>query len=388
MTSDPRVAERTQSIKRLADNFNCGPEATGLMISAALRLTQHGFPPDALETALCDAAELAGAERGFFHLYSRNYAGHDLIKSGTLKPIDPVELEIAETLASDVFVAETTLLNPEIKLDPRFNCAPGIDEMSNRYVMAAPLSTSVENKKQKIGVIYVDRPLDRGPFTVMEARLLESFGSMAALSIQCVRFAVTLRLAYHDTVQALVNALEAKDPSTRGHSIRVAEYAERCGKRFKLGMERLDMLRSAALLHDLGKIGIRDEILAKLGRLTVEEFEHVKRHPEISEAILSGLEFLTDEMNILIQHHERFDGTGYPRGLKGDEISLEGAILHVSESWDAMNSCRVYRTDMTMEQAEEELRRNAGTQFNPEVVEVFLRMIQEEGLISDDCIEP
>jgi HD-GYP domain-containing protein (c-di-GMP phosphodiesterase class II) len=196
-----------------------------------------------------------------------------------------------------------------------------------------------------------------------------------------VRLTGSLRLAYQDTVNALVNALEARDKYTRGHSIRVAEYSDRCGKRFNLGMKKLEVLHSAALLHDIGKIGIRDDVLNKPGRLTRDEFDHVKKHPEISEAILSGLNFLTDEMRILRQHHERYDGQGYPNGLKGDQISLEGAIIQVADAWDAMTSARVYQRHQSMEEAIEELRKNSGTQFNPEVVRVFIQTIEEEGMV-------
>jgi HD-GYP domain-containing protein (c-di-GMP phosphodiesterase class II) len=151
-----------------------------------------------------------------------------------------------------------------------------------------------------------------------------------------------------------------------------------------LSPDRLVMLHSAALLHDVGKIGIRDAVLHKPGKLTDEEYEHVKLHAELSEEIVKGLSYLDDERAILAASQEHFDGSGYPRGTKGDEISIEAYIIQVADAWDAMTSTRVYRVAMPKEDAAEELRRWSGRQFHPEVVDAFLEMIEEEGSIPSD----
>ncbi|MFH1677076.1 MAG: HD domain-containing phosphohydrolase, partial [bacterium] len=138
----------------------------------------------------------------------------------------------------------------------------------------------------------------------------------------------------------------------------------------------------AGLLHDVGKIGIRDSVLFKPGRLTKDEYEHIKLHADLSEDIVRGLTYLEAELNILAASQEHFDGTGYPRGTKGDEIPIESYIIQVADAWDAMTSTRVYRIALPIEKAIAELHDNAGTQFHPEVVESFLEMIEEHGIIT------
>jgi HD-GYP domain-containing protein (c-di-GMP phosphodiesterase class II) len=248
--------------------------------------------------------------------------------------------------------------------------------------MAIPLAVEAEGNFERIGVIYLDAPAHKTTFTDTDVWVIKFLASLTALSIRNIRLAGALRLSYLDTVHALVKALEAKDPYTRGHSERVAEYSERVGKRFGLGTVRLKVLYSAALLHDIGKIGIRENVLNKPSKLTTDEYDHVKKHPEISESIMYGLTFLKEENAVLVQHHERFDGKGYPKGLKGDEISLEGAIIQVADAWDAMTSRRIYRKELDLEDALNELKGNAGTQFNPTVVDVFWQMIEAEGLVA------
>lgn len=138
--------------------------------------------------------------------------------------------------------------------------------------------------------------------------------------------------------------------------------------------EELTYIRWGALLHDIGKLGIPDSILLKPGRLTEEEWEEMKRHPEYAHEMLSGIEFLRPALEIPYCHHERWDGKGYPRGLKGEEIPLAARIFAVVDAWDAMRSDRPYRGALTREEALEEIRKGAGIQFDPRVVEAFLEL--------------
>jgi HD-GYP domain-containing protein (c-di-GMP phosphodiesterase class II) len=212
---------------------------------------------------------------------------------------------------------------------------------------------------------------------------MQSFAALAALSIAHLRATQQLRNAYRETIEALVRALEAKDKYTRGHSERVAEYSLRCGRRMGLSEDRLLMLHSAGLLHDVGKIGVRDSVLFKPGKLTQEEYEHVKLHADLSETIVRGLSFLVEELGILAGSQEHYDGTGYPRGTKGDEIPLESYIIQVADAWDAMTSTRVYRVALPRDQAESELHKFSGSQFHPKVVDSFLAMIDRDGMITE-----
>lgn len=177
------------------------------------------------------------------------------------------------------------------------------------------------------------------------------------------------------TINALVRAIEARDEYTSGHSERVRLYAVATAKEMGIPSETLRMLDYLASLHDIGKIGIRDSILRKEGPLTAEEYEEVKQHPVMGATILSQLETIGKNVDMLKYHHERFDGTGYPTGLSSVSIPLGARIIAVCDSYDAMTTHRPYRPVKTPQQAVLELQKCAGTQFDPDVVRAFCRII-------------
>lgn len=175
------------------------------------------------------------------------------------------------------------------------------------------------------------------------------------------------------TIYALAATVDAKDRHTYGHSRKVATYAAELAKALGYSMPEIETIRTASLLHDIGKIGIAEHILAKPGPLTPKEWELMHAHPDLGVAILKHVEDLKDCLAAVRYHHERYDGSGYPAGLKGENIPLDARILAVADAYDAMTSERPFRRRaMTYEQAREELRRCAGTQFDPKIVEVFI----------------
>ncbi|MBU1196459.1 MAG: response regulator [Proteobacteria bacterium] len=180
------------------------------------------------------------------------------------------------------------------------------------------------------------------------------------------------------TLYAFVAALEVRDLYTRKHSTRVAKYAHMIAKEMKCSDEELDIISFAGSLHDIGKIGIRDDILLKPGRLTDEEYEKIKEHPTIGADIISKLGLWDRETEIIRHHHERFDGKGYPDGLKEFQIPKLARILCVADSFDAMASDRSYRKKMEKEKVMNIIRENSGTQFDPEAVEAFLKVMDTE----------
>ncbi len=182
--------------------------------------------------------------------------------------------------------------------------------------------------------------------------------------------------SYFETVRALVNAIEVKDAYTRGHCERVMDYSLAIGRAMKLSRQELHDLRFGSILHDIGKIGIPEHILNNQGSFGPEEFEMMKKHPAIGDKLLEGLHFLDNSRKIVHEHHERVDGTGYPRGLKGSEIGLLSKIVSVADAYDAMTSVRPYRKKMmSPEEAFRELERQAGTQFDARVVRVFVMLL-------------
>lgn len=190
---------------------------------------------------------------------------------------------------------------------------------------------------------------------------------------------IDMRRVYMDTVRSFSQAIEIKDPYTQGHSMRVGEYAVALGKRVKLSHKRLENLKMAAILHDIGKIGIEESILNKPGKLTPEEFDKIKEHPENGFKILQDIEFLKDVSQIILSHHEKMDGTGYPNGKKQGEISTEAAILSIADVYDALTSDRPYRKALTLEQAFAIIEEGKGNHFDAQLAEEFMDMIRKQG---------
>ena len=184
--------------------------------------------------------------------------------------------------------------------------------------------------------------------------------------------------AYRMTLKALVAALETRDSETHGHSERVVNFSLRLGQELGLSAEQMRSLEFGALLHDIGKIGVPDAILRKPAKLTEEEWVLMREHPLHGQKILGGIEFLEGAARVVAQHHESWDGSGYPLGLKGEEIDLCARIFAVADAFDAMVSDRVYRTGRTYEAALAELDGCAGVQFDPRVVEAFRRVPRPE----------
>jgi putative nucleotidyltransferase with HDIG domain len=177
------------------------------------------------------------------------------------------------------------------------------------------------------------------------------------------------------TLEALVNALEAKDPYLRGHSARVADLSANIATELGMNEEELDRVRMAGRLHDLGKIGTRDAVVNKEGPLTPEEFEHVKQHVIIGAQILAPLVHLGDIVSMVKSHHERWDGTGYPDGLRGEEIPKGGRIIAAAEVYDALTTSRPYQEKMTPEQAVERMADLSGTVLDANVYDALLRIV-------------
>ena len=181
-----------------------------------------------------------------------------------------------------------------------------------------------------------------------------------------------------NTVATLILTQEAKDPYYRGHSTRVTQYAMLIARKLGLSREELDVLERAAILHDIGKIGISDTLLTKPEKLTSQEMDNIRRHVELSDSILKPLQFLKNERVFIRQHHERYDGTGYPDKLKGEESLLGSRILAISDFYDAVSSDRPYRKALSQNAIIAELQKSRGTQFEPQLADFLLGIIEKE----------
>ncbi len=248
----------------------------------------------------------------------------------------------------------------------------------------AILCVPLKLRDHSMGVITVMREdVSRG-FHEDDELLLASIGSQMAVAIENYRLNLDVEQTYLETIKALAQAVEAKDPYSAGHSKRVGAYATKIGQAMGLDEEMLRVLNDAGVLHDIGKIGIKDEILLKPSPLTPDEQKIMQQHPVIGEAIIKPVRSLQKVVALVRHHHEKFDGTGYPSGLKGEGIPLGARILSVADTYDSMITDRPYRKRLTIEDAKAELKKYSGTQYDPVVVEAFFRVVaeREERLVS------
>jgi len=247
-----------------------------------------------------------------------------------------------------------------------------------KYEKINSICVPLKTKKGVMGVINLNRKEDAKPFTPDDLNLLFTLANDAAYAIENATLYQNLYESYRSIIRALVSALELKDTYTRGHSEAVTRYAVALAKKLKLSPQEIDSIEVAAILHDIGKIGINDNILSKPERLNEEEWREVKQHPEFSYKILKEVKFPWDIKPIIYAHHERYNGKGYPAGLKGRKIPLGARILAVADTFAAMTSERPYRKRLSKERVIEELKTVAGNQLDPDLVEVFVDMLMSK----------
>jgi putative nucleotidyltransferase with HDIG domain len=225
-----------------------------------------------------------------------------------------------------------------------------------------------------IGVLAADR---RGkPLTADDEELLSIFANNIAIAFQRARLDEEVKSSYESSVRALVQAIEEKDTYTRGHSERVAALVEQVARELRLPEKEIEFLRFGSILHDIGKIGIPESIVRSPKPLTETEFKIIQKHPLKGVEILQPISFIKDHMHLIRNHHERWDGKGYPDRLAGDEIPLGAQIVAIADAYDAMTSSRPYRKGLPEKQAAREIRRSTGTQFSPKVSDAFLLALE------------
>ncbi|HUK55253.1 MAG TPA: HD domain-containing phosphohydrolase [Nitrospiria bacterium] len=244
----------------------------------------------------------------------------------------------------------------------------------------------VSKKSNLLGLLVLGeiRQWERSPFAPGKVRLCDSVARQMAGAIENARLfeEVVLRgnqikAANLDSIKALASALETKDVETMGHSDRTVEHALLLGRRLGFSENDQEVLQYAAILHDIGKIGIPESILKKPGKLTADEYEVMKQHPVLGAQIIQPVKFLEPVVPLVRADHERWDGKGYPNGLRGEEIPLGARVVALVDAYDAMTFDRVYRKAPGKEYAVNEMQKNAGTQFDPQLVKLFLEILKE-----------
>jgi putative nucleotidyltransferase with HDIG domain len=245
---------------------------------------------------------------------------------------------------------------------------------SFRSFISVPLViVGLKTYNNPLGIINVTNKADNKNYTEDDLRIISYIANYASIAINNHLNMMKLEEAYFNTVETLAVAIETKYPYVRGHSKRVAEYAIAIARELGLPESEIKAIRYGAILHDIGKIAVSSSIIHKPGSLTDTEFAQVKKHSAVGELMLRKIKFLEGVIKIVRHHHEKYNGHGYPDGLKADKIELGARIIAVADAYDAMLSIRPYRNALSVEEAISELKRNSGEQFDPQCVNALLK---------------
>lgn len=321
------------------------------------------------------STDLLNTKMGSLMLKNKSLNKLEIISARGLSEdvINSTKIPVGEGIAGRVAQEGKAIYCEDIENDVRFMRNSRI-----KYASSSFISVPLKVKNKVIGVLNVNSKKKEKRFTQRDLKLLSILADQAAVAIENIQLYNDMKNMYLGTIQTLAQAIEAKDPYTRGHTDRVAKFAVKIALRMDLPPKLVRNIEYAALIHDIGKIGIKDSVLTKPSKLSESEYESVKKHTKIGEQILAPVEFLTNVAPLVLYHHEHFNGEGYMEGLKGEEIPLGARILNVADSFEAMTSERPYSKGRSLESAMQELKDKSGIQFDPRVVEVFLEILEED----------
>lgn len=346
-----------------------------LLYDITEKLTASLDPKEAAQLVADEAKRLIKADNISVMLKNEETGMFELLASSG-RELHPGEgLKIGIGIAGSVVLNGRAEIVNDIMSDARY--VSGAIRVSS--LMCAPLKI----KDRVIGVIYIssEEPVH---YTAEDLKLLSALAFQAAADIENARLYDSLKETFLTTVHTLAETIEKRDPYTGGHTKRVMNYSVAVGRVLGLSELEIERLELAAVLHDIGKIGIKDCVLLKKRKLTADEFEDIKMHTIYAEEILDHIKHLKGVIPGVKHHHERYDGSGYPERLRGDGIDIIARIISVVDAFDAMTTDRPYRKKMELARAFDELRVNAGTQFDPKVVEAFFKAYDENRILIEE----
>ena len=370
---ESKVKLRTDELKKSKDQL-----AILYRISQTISSTFN--IKDILKMILKFSVKISGANRGSVMLLDekKNIFSIKAAYNLSEKMIREITFTKDENTIGWVVKNKKPLYIRNLEKDKRFSKKEAINYNIIQLLMV-PIIIDGEVK----GVINLDN-IGKIRFSRDIINLLRSFSEQAAVALHNAQLYQKIQDSYFEIVKALAQAIEAKDPYTHGHSARVMEYSLQIAQKLGLPEEEIKSLKYAAILHDIGKIGVRGYILNNPNGLTIEEYEEVKKHPAIGENIIQPIELLQPIRPLIRHHHEWYNGKGYPDGLSGENIPLGARILTVADAYDAMRSDRPYRKALSEEKAIQELKHGSGRQFDPQIVEVFLEILKQN--LSEDSL--
>lgn len=338
-----------------------------------------------LEEVMDSLIKLMRAERGFLMLRESDGELSVRVARGIAhSDLDRDDFAFSKTVVRNAVEAGLPVLTTNALADPRFQSQMSVAGYQFRSIMCAPLKL----RNELIGVIYVDHRTLSDAFQESDKELVSAFADQAAIAIDNARLIESLKRtneelehanadlenAYQATLEGWVRALDLRDKETEGHTQRVTILTERLARRLGVSGDDLIHLTRGALLHDIGKMAIPDGILLKPGALTADERALINKHPQYAYEMLHPIEFLRPALDIPYCHHEKWDGSGYPRKLKGEQIPFHARIFPVIDVWDALVSDRPYRKGLPPDEVRARIQADAGSHFDPQVVDAFLAM--------------
>lgn len=319
------------------------------------------------KTLDCTRASIMLKEENCLHIKASTGIAEDIVEN--------TAIPIGEYISGGVFAKKKAIFIHDVDEVPWLKGTVKTDHKS--FISYPMLLAGLVLNEEAIGVINVTDKRDNRSFTQHDFETLNFIVNTASIAIHNHLNRLNLKDAYFETTRALAQAIEAKDDSTGEHCERIEKYAIDIAREIGLSPGEIENLRYAAILHDVGKIGVREDVLKKPGRLTHEEYEEIKKHPVIGAEIVNGVQFLSEVVPVIYHHQERYDGKGYPSGLSGEAIPLGSRIIAILDTFDAMTSDRCYRKALKVEDAIAELRRCAGSQFDPRIVDLFVKVLQK-----------
>ncbi|OGR69093.1 MAG: hypothetical protein A2081_06195 [Elusimicrobia bacterium GWC2_61_19] len=329
---------------------------------------------DFYQTVIECACELINSPRGSLMIHD---TAADELKIAASKNISREVIENTRIkpglgIAGRAFQTGETIFVTDPQQNTQYKDFIGKEEQLDPFI-AIPLKL----KDKPFGVLNLHLSRDKESFTDYDLKFLTLLAGETAITLENIKLYESLENFYLEMVQTLARVIDAKDSYTGDHAGRARQKARRLAQELHMPEQMLRYVEYAALLHDIGKIGIDGAILSKPGKLTTEEYDEIKKHPAIGYQILSPIHFLGPVAQMVLYHQEWFNGMGYPEGLKGEEIPLGARIVATIDAWDAMRSDRPYRKALSVQIAESELTKGAGRQFDPEVVKAFLKLETE-----------
>jgi HD-GYP domain-containing protein (c-di-GMP phosphodiesterase class II) len=287
---------------------------------------------------------------------------------------DPLDsFHMSNSVINNAVEEKVCLLANDASRDGRFAASESVISLHLRSVMCAPLVS----KGVVLGAIYLDNCEKPNCFDENDVALLSALANQSATAIENSRLYEDVQKAYHDSILALMNTVEAKDPYTRGHSQRTSRYALGIAQEMKLSEEECKKIKTAAELHDIGKIGVHDLIIGKESPLSTMEFQSIQAHALAGEKILDPIEYLKFALPMIRSHHEKYDGTGYPDGLKRDKIPLGARIIGAADTFDAMTTQRPYNDPLPFNKALEKCKALKGKQLDAKAVDALVNFVSD-----------